>query len=111
MKPPKITPDDVFDILEACAVTGERCPDNETKGLGRALIPDLARAGRIRIDISGHNYRTVTILTGPHAGKSTAPDPSGRRVWRTIDSAGSHKIKPTGPRPSVRRQPSTLPRF
>jgi hypothetical protein len=40
-----------------------------------AYLPAMAYAGHIRIEISLHNYRTVYILKGQHAGKSTrGPD-------------------------------------
>jgi hypothetical protein len=39
-----------------------------------------ARSGKIRIDVYPHNWRVVTIMTGPQAGKSTAPAPN--KNWR-----------------------------
>lgn len=80
----------VFTALVQCAITGERCTQNDGLGnRGADCIRALASSGRIRIEISGRNYRKVTILTGPHAGKSTAADPTGMRVWRVLDKTGS----------------------
>lgn len=80
--------DKAFEIVCAAAVQGERCPENGS-GVAHSVLPALAREGRIRIDISRHNYRTVTILQGPHKGKSTKPDPTGARIWKTITKDGN----------------------
>jgi hypothetical protein len=84
--------DKAFAILEAAAVAGERCPENGTMGLNAGVVPALARAGRIRIAICLHNYRIVTLLSGPHAGKSTAPHPDGRKPWKVIDAGGTRRL-------------------
>lgn len=75
-----------FEIIEAAAVAGQRCPMNWDLPITGAPGV-LAREGKIKIEISGHNYRQVTILVGPHAGKVTAPDPSGARIWMIIGKA------------------------
>ena len=72
-----------FEIIEAAAVKGERCPMNWDLPIMYA-VGVLAREGKIKSEISGHNYRQVTILVGPNAGKSTAPDPSMARIWMVI---------------------------
>lgn len=72
-----------FELIEAAAVKGSRCPMNWDLPIMSAA-GKLAREGKIKIEISGHNYRTVTILVGPHTGKATAADPSGAHVWMTI---------------------------
>lgn len=73
------TYDRVFKLLENCAVNGERCPQKEPHGILSTVeniaIADLARAGRIRVEIFAHNWRVVTICEGPHRGKKTAPSP------------------------------------
>lgn len=75
----------VFDRLVEAAVKGERCPDNTAFGVGCSeIVPALAHMGAIEIEISGRNYRRVVIKEGPHAGKGTAPDPSGHHVWKVI---------------------------
>jgi hypothetical protein len=75
-----ITAAEAFAMLERAAVNGCRCPVSRTDGLTSQLTSDLARAGKIRIDVYPHNYRVVTIMTGPHAGKATAPPPN--KKWR-----------------------------
>ena len=99
----------VFARLEAAAIAGDRCPENGCDGVRSDMISALARAGRIKVAISGHNYRTVTILTGPHAGKSTRPDPTGAHVWKVIgtetrvqvrrDVPTKARMRPSPPRP------------
>lgn len=67
-----------------CAAVGLRCPPDSykadktgdvIKGLGRGTIMALAAAGKIRAEVYAHNFRRITVLVGPHAGKSTAPPP------------------------------------
>lgn len=71
--------DKAFALLVDCAVKGERCPITAGPKAHPFLVPDqitaLKRGGRIKVTISGQNWRTVTILTGEHAGKTTAADP------------------------------------
>lgn len=71
---------EAFAMLEAAAASGARCPKSGTDGLTSQLTAGLARAGKIRIDVYPHNWRVVTILTGPHAGKTTEPAPN--KAWR-----------------------------
>ena len=103
-----------FAVLEHTAIEGGRCPMNEQLGHGAA--PALARAGRILIEVYPHNFRRVTILTGPHAGKSTAPCPHPK--WRpmkvigtetrthlgTVDRGASQRRQPSAPRPLTREE-------
>ena len=110
------TLDETFAILVAAAVKGERCPLSNWERLPfqeqgeppTALVcsnqlQKLARAGRIVIEVSGRNYRTVTILVGPHAGKKTAPDPKDGRIWqtigvtRTLNTSVTRRPEPRGP--------------
>ena len=89
-----------FALLERAAVEGRRCPMNaspEVKGeVAGGAVAALAKAGRIRIEISGQNFRQVTILIGPHKGKKTAPNPNKRRrVWKVIDANGSRYVAAT----------------
>lgn len=74
--------DQAFALIECAAINGERCPTRDF--LESSVTTALARAGRITIEISGRNWRTVTILTGPHAGKTTKPDPFKGHVYQTI---------------------------
>jgi hypothetical protein len=75
-----ITAAEAFAMLERAAVNGCRCPVSRTDGLTSQLTGNLARAGQIRIDVYPHNWRVVTILTGPNAGRATAPPPN--KNWR-----------------------------
>jgi hypothetical protein len=85
----------IFTLLEKAALAGARCVTNDQlpKG-GQAAARELARRGKIRIEVSGHNWRTVTILVGPNAGKSTARDPFGHRVYRVIGTEDLIKGRP-----------------
>lgn len=79
-----------YALLEAAAAAGERCPQSKPFGpLDPSAPSQLARLGRIRIELFMHNYRVVTIMGGPHAGKQTRqPPPSakGQRLqpYKTI---------------------------
>jgi hypothetical protein len=75
-----ISASEAFAMLERAAVSGARCPQSRTNGLTSQLTSQLARAGHIRIDVYPQNWRVVTILKGPHAGKTTAPAPN--KNWR-----------------------------
>lgn len=74
-----------FALVEAAAIKGERCPQNRELPKGGSL-PALARMGRIRIEISGHNYRQAIILVGPHKGCRTSPNPLGHPTWQILDA-------------------------
>lgn len=74
-----------FCELESAAIHGRRCPTGLALGaVANAAVRELARRERILLEISGHNWRTVTILTGPNKGKKTQPDPNGARIYRVI---------------------------
>jgi hypothetical protein len=80
----------VIKMLEVAARDGARCPMNADLPVGaRQMLPHLAREGKIKIEVSGHNWRTVTMLEGPHKGKKTAPDPTGSLPYVTIDGGGT----------------------
>lgn len=105
-----------FEILEAIAVAGGRCPitsgPEAHREIKSAHISSLAREGRIAVEISSKNWRRVTILIGPNAGKSTAANPhKGNRVYQTIDTRGTMvNGKHVDHGAASRRQPSA-PRF
>lgn len=80
MARPKISEAEALAMLEGAAASGARCPITGTGGLTSQLTGNLARSGKIRIDVYPHNWRVVTIMTGPHAGKTTAPAPN--KNWR-----------------------------
>lgn len=70
--------DSDFRLLEAAAVAGERCPQNQPFGpIHSYSIRTLVNAKRIRSETYGLNWRRVVILEGPHKGKATAPPPNG----------------------------------
>lgn len=83
-----------FAALEKAAAEGRRCPENGTFGVGH--VPDLARAGRIRIAVYSRNYRVVTILEGPHKGKRTAPFPGRGKPYKIIERETFLDIAPKG---------------
>ena len=74
-----------YALIEQAVLKGERCPRNMPYGplSGEAITP-LHRAGRIRIELFRGNYRVVTLTSGPHAGRSTAPYPGGGKPWKVI---------------------------
>lgn len=82
---------EIFERLEKIAAAGGRCPTAD-QGLKSELVSALANAGKIKVEISTHNWRRVMILVGPHAGKSTAPNPLARStVYLTIDKSGTRR--------------------
>lgn len=98
----------VFGLLERAALEGRRCPtlDEIGRAMHEAGVPGgpsgatsaLARDGRIRVEVFGKNYRVVTILTGPNAGKTTAPHSRYTKPYRVIDAS-------TPPPPPVVKRP------
>lgn len=93
-----------FALIEAAAVKGERAPQGAPHGpLGNGTVTALYRAGRVRGAIYSNNWRVLTILAGPNAGKSTMAAPAGARPHLILDrnsvstpSAGVGK--PSAPR-------------
>src|SRR4051812_32076637 len=73
---PALSLKDAFAILERAAVAGDRCPVGGTSGLTSGLTTQLAIEGTIKIEIYARNFRRVTILVGPNAGKTTADPPN-----------------------------------
>lgn len=104
------TLEETFKALEAAAIAGGRCPMNEPDGpLHYGDVPKLARAGRILIEISGRNFRQVTILVGEHAGKKTAPNPDPNApIWQTLGKNGRvrHDRRIDGGSVVLRERPS-----
>lgn len=89
---------EVWDELQRYAVAGLRCPpDAHIKerggeivgGLIRGAVNVLAHRGYIRVELFAHNFRRVTILKGPHAGKATASP--------TFGSGKPYKVYPPQP--------------
>lgn len=95
-----------FELIVNAAAKGIRCPMNEPIGpLYHAAVMTLIQQEKIKVEISGHNYRTVTVLVGSQAGKMTAPDPAGNAVWKVNGQiAGGIASKRLGrPGPSAPR--------
>jgi hypothetical protein len=64
---------------------GMRFPSNDLlPPNGSATLRELARMVAILIEISGRNFRQITILTGALAGLKSAPNPLGHRTYRVI---------------------------
>ena len=82
-----------FKTFERDAAEGRRASENNTFGVRTEAVAILARRGDIRSEISGYNYRQIFILTGPHAGKATAPNPSRGFVWKVADVNGTRHIR------------------
>lgn len=105
-KPGRLTKDEVFAFLGECAAQGRRCPENETEGLSGHNMPALCRDGKIRVEISGQNFRQVHILVGPHAGKSTAPNPNSKlKPWKVM---GTETVLVTKPKPAAKQRPMPI---
>lgn len=113
---PLISLNQAFEILVTAAVAGERCPMTSGPAphpeLKSSHISRLALQGRIFVEISGQNFRRVTLLTGQHKGKSTQSNPNkSARVWQTVGTEGAKvngRFVDHGA--ASRRQPSA-PRF
>jgi len=75
---------DDFQLLVDAAVKGERCPQSNPHGpIHAGSMTALWKAGMIKSEVYRHNYRVVTILSGEHAGKQTAPcSLKGARPYR-----------------------------
>ncbi len=64
-----------FAELEQAAIEGRRCPLNRDGNVNTKTLTRLVEQGRIELGRGAGNWRVVTILVGPHAGKKTAPPP------------------------------------
>lgn len=107
---------EIFAKVEHAAVMERRCPMNGEAGFDSNDLADLAHAGRIKVETYAHNFRVVTILLGPYAGKKTQACPSRcKSPWRVIDTTGTHyprqeaKMKAAALR--TRRQEPSAPRL
>lgn len=87
---------DLIEVIKA----GGRCPvshgRNADKRFIGGIIPVMAAAGLIRIEIFSRNFRRIVVARGPYAGRHTA-NPPGPWVdpWKVIDSDGTreHGVK------------------
>lgn len=73
-----------YSMIRSAALLGERCPVNDVLPGGSNTVGALCRAGLIMVEVSGHNWRRVTLLTGPDSGLTTAADPRGAHIYKTI---------------------------
>jgi hypothetical protein len=85
-----------FRLFKAAAVADERCPQNHPHGpVNSGAVSALIKAKRIRSEVYAKNYRVVTILTGQHKGKSTAPATPGESPYLVNGvHVGRRKIAP-----------------
>ena len=98
----------VFMRFRKAALDGARCPTaDDLPPRSPFLCGQLAKEGKILIEISGRNWRTVTILVGDAAGKRTASDPHGHHVWRVIGKHHTINGKPwkAKPRAELKLEP------
>jgi hypothetical protein len=108
-----------FAVLEAAAIAGERCPMSAphcADGINGHDVSVLVKTGRVLIEISSRNWRVITILTGPNAGRSTAADPDPRSTPHLTVSANGRTVnrepacrvstarRPSAPRPLTREE-------
>lgn len=97
------TLDRAFVVLEQAAIQGRRCPTSED-GMKPFIVTALALSGQIRSEISARNWRQITILTGPHAGKKTAPNPLPKStVYIVTDAHGVHRPRRQWQAPTQRK--------
>lgn len=83
----------VIELIEKAVRGGDRCPLNSALPEGASgIIPALAREGVLRIELSGRDWRRVTMLKGELAGRSTAANPHGHCTWRVIDERGNRLV-------------------
>ena len=101
--------EDTYNQVVEAALRKRRCPDNAS--INSAQLTALARQGRLRIDISGRSYRTVHVLTGPHAGLSTLPDPDKGRVFKSIGVVSTSTLRRKQYDRNEPRQVPSLPRL
>lgn len=86
-----------FALIEQAAASGERAPQSQPHGpLRRQAVTALYRAGRLKGAIYSGNFRVLTILQGPHAGKSTKPPSTQSPPYRIIDKRSSAPTRPAG---------------
>lgn len=80
----------VFDLLCEAAKVGARAPI--FTGGKNAAYGVLAEQGKILVEISGHNWRRVTILIGEQAGRKTQANPLTSNVYMVGDTKGYRRL-------------------
>jgi hypothetical protein len=87
-----------FRILVAAALKGERCPQRKPYGpLDTSAVTEMYRLGWIKGEIYAFNWRRITIMVGPHAGKTTASFPGAGKPYRTIGMVPAPQSRRPGP--------------
>ncbi len=72
-----------FALLEYAAVRNLRCPKNSPFGpIQSPVLRALYRRGMIKGEIYMSNWRVITLLVGPNAGKSTAMFPGSAKPYK-----------------------------
>ena len=72
-----LTHDEMMAVIIEYARRGERCPLANSTTFPSKIVGELARTGRIRVDVYAHNWRRITITEpGQHFGQATAPPPN-----------------------------------
>lgn len=100
MSTPELRDHLVLAMFERAAAEGLRCPTNTEiaahlrgrgyRTTGTGSVPDVTRRlisqGRIVVRVYGHNWRTVTICSGPQAGQVTLGPPHGGLPYRLLEA-------------------------
>lgn len=96
--------DELFAVLEECAVKGERCPTVDqlqyVHNIPTTYQPArLARQGRIRVEVWRLNWRVIEIMEGPNKGRRTQEAPTGTAPYKIIykDCVLASNSKPRKP--------------
>lgn len=83
----------IFAAILRAAQRGERCPtsDQFTDQLGiplsSRLISALANEGRVRVEVSARNWRTIWICEGEHRGLHTRQPDMQTRAYIVVGPA------------------------
>jgi len=87
---PRASPLLVFKALCHCARNGERCPTQEqfrrSYGFGAvsSVIDELRRAGKIKVEVYGRNWRVIEIMEGEFKGCRTMEPPHGGKPYKVL---------------------------
>lgn len=74
--------EDDYKLIEQAAINGDRAPLSSPYGpISRDSFTSLLKQNRIRSEVYSKNWRVITLLDGPHRGKSTAPCPWGGKPY------------------------------
>lgn len=81
--------DELFAVLERCALAGERCPTKDQLYCDHKIRSSyqptrLAKQGRIRVEVWVHNWRVIEIMEGPNEGARTMASPTGKAPYQVV---------------------------